>query len=236
MNDVLIVKNVSHEGPGLLQEVLDSASVSATVIDLDKGEAFPSPLGYKAVIVLGGPNSANDATPKMTQELEQIKIALDTKIPYLGICLGMQTLVKAGGGTVIPGAQKEIGFIDPSGNRYTIELTKSDKDDLLLAGLASSLAVFHLHGETVMLTDSMQLLGTGKYCENQIIKVTDTAYGIQSHFELTEEMLREWAKKDPDLLPIGEDTLVASYKTIQSTYNEIGRTIFTNFLKIAGLL
>ena len=82
----------------------------------------------------------------------------------------------------------------------------------------------------------MQLLGTGKYCENQIIKVADKAYGIQSHFELTEEMLREWARKDPDLLTIGEETLVTSYKVIQDRYNEIGRTIFVNFLRIAGLV
>jgi hypothetical protein len=65
MNDVLIVKNISREGPGLLERILVEAGLTATVVDLDKGESFPSPLGYKALVVLGGPDSANDTTDKM---------------------------------------------------------------------------------------------------------------------------------------------------------------------------
>jgi GMP synthase (glutamine-hydrolysing) len=236
MNDVLIVKNVSHEDPGLLAEVLREAGLSATIVDLQTGESFPSPLGYKAVIVLGGPDSANDKTPKMTQELAQISTILDAGIPYLGICLGMQALVKAAGGAVVQAAQKEIGFIDPKGEQYTIERTAAGQADPLLTGLTDSLAVFHLHGETVQLTSSMQLLGSGTYCENQIVKVADTAYGIQSHFELTEETLRDWATKDPDLPPIGAEPLILAYMKIQAAYSDIGRTIFKNFLQIAKLI
>src|SRR5437868_5153250 len=105
MSELLIVKNVSHEGPGLLDGIISEAGIAATVIDLDRGEAFPDPTPYKALIVLGGPDSANDDTPKMTHELSQIKVALEAQIPYLGICLGMQTLVKAAGGQVVKAAQ-----------------------------------------------------------------------------------------------------------------------------------
>ena len=236
MSKLLIVKNISREGPGLLEETLKETNLSATIIDLENGDTLPSPLEYKAMVVLGGPDSANDTTPKMTQELAQIKAALDAKLPYLGICLGMQALVRAASGTVVKAPQKEVGFLDPEGKQNTVELTGAGKSDPLLAGLAMSLPVFHLHGETVELTDSMQLLGTGKYYKNQIIRVANNAYGIQSHFELTEQMLRLWASEDPDLQPIGEDKLLSTYREIESSYTQVGRTLLTNFLRIANLI
>ena len=236
MNQLLIVKNITREGPGMLEQIVNEAGISTDIIDLHAGDAFPNPLGYKAVVVLGGPDSANDTTPKMAKELEQIRAALDADIPYLGICLGMQTLIKAAGGQVLKAPQKEVGFLGPDGVQSTIELTDAGKKDPLLAGLGDSLTVFHLHGETVTLTDNMGLLGTGKFCQNQIVKVAGNAYGIQSHFELTEDMLGEWARNDPDLLPIGEEALLASYREIKQAYTNIGQTLLRNFLKIAGLL
>jgi GMP synthase (glutamine-hydrolysing) len=236
MSELLIVKNITREGPGLLGGIIREAGIDATIVDLDRGETFPDPTNFKALVVLGGPDSANDDTPKMTQELVQIKKALEAGRPYLGICLGMQALVKAAGGNVVRAPQKEVGFLDPRGVQSAVEVANAGKSDPLLAGLEDSLAVFHLHGETVELTDTMQLLGTGKYCQNQIVKVADKAYGIQSHFELTEEMLKVWATQDPDLKPIGEQKLLASYHAIQDEYTTIGQTLLRNFLKVAGLL
>lgn len=98
MADLLIVKNITREAPGLLARVLDEHNISYDVVDLDKGEPFPSPLTYKALVVLGGPDSANDATDKMQQELDQVRAAFTAGLPYLGICLGLQVGVKAAGG------------------------------------------------------------------------------------------------------------------------------------------
>ncbi len=230
MSDLLIVKNISREGPGLLEQIASEAGLTTTIVDLSKGEEFPDPTTYKALVVLGGPDSANDDTPKMTQELARIKEALAAGMPYLGICLGMQTLVKAAGGQVMRAPQKEVGFLGPDGVQSTVELNETGKSDPLLAGLADSLTVFHLHGETVELTADMQLLGTGKFCQNQIVKVGGKAYGIQSHFELTEEMLKVWAAKDPDLQPLGEEALLNGYNAIKAEYTQIGQTLFRNFI------
>lgn len=236
MTDLLIVKNVTREAPGLLARVLDEHNISYKVVDLDKGEAFPSPVGYKALVVLGGPDSANDTTVKMTQELQQVRAAFDAGLPYLGICLGLQVAVKAAGGAVVPGAQKEIGFINPLGQQYTVEVTEAGAQDPLLAGLSGSLKVFQLHGEVVELTPSMQLLATATGCPNQVVKIGDKAYGIQSHFELTDNMLKTWAEQDPDLTPIGYEKLKADFAVIREEYTDIGETLLHNFLRIAGLL
>ncbi|HEY4161323.1 MAG TPA: type 1 glutamine amidotransferase [Candidatus Saccharimonadales bacterium] len=236
MTQVLIVQNITREGPGLLARVLDRAGIAYDLVDLDKGETFPDPRGYKALVVLGGPDSANDDTDKMRAELAQVEVALDAGMPYLGICLGLQVLVKAVGGQVVPGAEKEIGLTDAAGKSYAVEPTAEGGADSLLAGLPPVLDVFQLHGETVELTPGMELLATGEHCRNQIVRVADRAYGIQSHFELTPDMLAVWAAQDPDLQPIGAEVLAAGFERIRENYTRIGESLLTNFLHIAGLL
>lgn len=235
MSELLIVQNISREGPGLLEQVLRDENVAFDLVDLDKGQEMPPLDGYKALVVLGGPDSANDDTVKMTAELSRIKEGLDTGLPYLGICLGLQTLVKAAGGKVVPGEVKEVGFIDPDNSQHTVAVTDEGKADPLLAGLPEVLDVFQLHGETVELNPDMTVLATGKFCRNQIVRVAARAYGIQSHFELTPEMLAVWAEQDPDLIPIGKDKLLADFEAIKQSYTRIGQTLLRNFLKIAEL-
>lgn len=236
MNKLLIVQNTSRERPNLLEQVLRDENVTFDVVDLDQGQELPALDGYKALVVLGGPDSANDETQKMTGELARIKEGLDAGLPYLGICLGLQTLVKAAGGQVVKGDVKEAGFIDPDQNQHTVTVTNEGKADPLLADLPEVLNVFQLHGETVELTSDMVVLATGKFCRNQIVRVADKAYGIQSHFELTSEMLTVWAEQDPDLIPIGKDKLLADFKAIEQSYTHNGQTLLRNFLKIANLV
>lgn len=235
-----MVKNIEREGPGLLQPILDAHNISVDIVE--NPTECPSPVGYKAVLVYGGPDSANDETEKMQTELSRIKEALDNQIPYLGICLGMQALVKAAGGSVVragegmaSGDSKEVGFIDPNGVNYGIVLHAQGKKDPLFAGLPAQLGVFQLHSETVLLNTGMNMLALGEFCLAQAVRVGKNAYGIQSHFELTPEMLGVWAREDPDLQPIGEETLKKQFAAIQYEYTKTGEKLFTNFLKIAGL-
>lgn len=104
--------------------MLRDENVAFDLVDLDKGQEVPALDDYKALVVLGGPDSANDDTDKMTAELARIKEGLDAGIPYLGICLGLQTLVKAAGGKVVTVKVKEIGFIDPDDNQHTVAVTE----------------------------------------------------------------------------------------------------------------
>lgn len=232
--EILIVKNITREGPGLLEERLQERGIKYTIADLNHGDSFPSTESYGAVVVLGGPDSANDENKKMENELTRIREAIAARIPYLGICLGLQTLVKAAGGAVVKSPTKEVGFIDPEGNNFTVELTNEGKQDPLFEGLDNTFNVFHLHGETVELTNDMTLLGVGKFCRNQIAKIGTNAYGIQCHFELTPEMFEAWINEDPDLLQLNQEQLRTNFKAIQEEYTRVGRQLFENFLKIAG--
>ena len=233
---VLILKNITREGPGILEKILQENLIFYDVVDLSANEPLPDSRNYGTLIIMGGPNSANDKTKKIKEEVKFIKNWLSTKKPFLGICLGLQLLVKAAGGKVVKNEIKEIGFRDTNEDFFEVELLKSSQKDPLLYKLGKKIKVFHLHGETVVLTKKMQLLGKGEYCLNQIVKAADCAYGLQGHFELTERMLDVWLLKDPDLKKLDAKKDRADFKKIKEEYERTANQIFTNFLKIARLI
>ena len=234
--EILIIKNITREDSGLLGEIIRELGIKNHVIDLSRGEKIRSVEKYAAVVVLGGPDSANNETPKMKSELAVIRKVLAEGIPYLGICLGFQVMVKAGGGQVVKSPVKETGFRDQEGHYYSIGLTESGRKDPLFDGMDDSFIVFHLHGETVIAEENMDLLAEGRSCRNQIVKSGPNAYGIQCHFELTPEMFTDWINEDPDLKELDADQLRADFRALGGKYSETGRQIFHNFLRIAGFI
>lgn len=236
LQPLLIIQHISHEEPGLLSGLLEEYATPFETVDLSRGERYPDPCSYSAVITLGGPQSANDNTSVMLGELRNIEMILHNNIPYLGICLGMQTLVKAAGGEVRACPIKETGFFAPDGQPYTVELTEKGRHDPLFNGLDKNLRVFQLHGETVTLNGTTALLATGKSCKNQIVKVGSCAYGIQSHFELTEQLFFSWLSTDNDLRVMDRRKLVENFREIQPEYEKTGNTLLKNFLGIAGII
>ena len=235
-NEILILRNTPVENPGIIEDVLKENNLAYQILDFDHTNIFQPIEKYKALIVLGGPESANDQSPKMLAELALIREAIHSNVPYLGICLGLQTFVKAMGGDVVKCHTKEVGFRDPKDHFFTVKLTAEGKNDNLFNNLPDVLTVFQLHGETVQITPHMTLLATGDYCHNQIVKFGSMAYGIQSHFELTNELLESWIIGDSDLNKLNPDQIRSDFKSIESDYLKTGRQLFINFLMLSGLL
>jgi GMP synthase (glutamine-hydrolysing) len=231
---ILILKNETREGPGIIGDLIDEYGIGKNITDLCAGESAGNPEEFCAVIVLGGPGSANDQSPKMLSELDLIRAVLDKGIPHLGICLGMQILVRVAGGNVVKCPVKELGFRSREGEPYSVELTQEGRKDPIFKGLENKFPVFHLHGETVVLAHNMELLAAGNLCRNQIIRINTAAYGIQCHFELTSEMFESWLAEDEDLNQIDPDLLREDFMKLKDTCLATGRKLFRNFLRIAG--
>ena len=231
---VLIVNNILREGPGILKDILKENSINYCVHEFGKGDAIPSPKEYGAIFVFGGPESANDKSEKMLEELTWVKNFILNKVPYFGVCLGMQVMVKALGGVVKKAPVKEVGWRDPNNEIFKINLTKAGRNDPLFQGLESELLIFQLHGETVEIPKGMKLLGEGKYCKNQIVKYGTNSYGFQGHIELSKEMFYTWIQEDDDLNKLDINLLDLDYKKIRSYYENVGTVIFNNFLKISN--
>lgn len=233
---VLIVKNSSLEGPGLINYVLMKNDICWDVIDLEKSDRFPDIKKYNAVFILGGPDSANDRSPKIILELEKIGKALSIGIPLLGICLGMQLLAKAAGGMVERCKRAEIGWRGPDDNSFEVKLNHEGKMDPLFKKVTDRIKVFQLHAETAKLNENIRLLGTSTHCCNQVIKVGSNAYGIQGHIELSRVMLFDWLNHMTDFQNIEYNSILKYYDGIKTDYQTSGKTIIENFLKISGLI
>jgi GMP synthase-like glutamine amidotransferase len=230
------IKNMSHEGAGLFSLFADREKIPGEVVDLHKGDAFPEVSPGQAIVILGGPDSANDRTPKILRELAALRKYLCEGIPCLGICLGLQLLVKAAGGTVLKNPVKEIGFRDPSGKWFEVEKTRAGKDDPLLEGLPDIFKIFQLHGETVAPIPPMQRLAGGRFCENQIVKVRERVYGVQGHVELSERMFEDWLAADLDLRPMDPGGLRRDFEAVRRELEQSSEGLFKNFLRISGIL
>lgn len=275
MKKILILQNIANEGPGLIEEFLKETGLEYEIINRDASnknsppEKIPPLKNYSAMIVMGGSDSANDQSEKILGNLDAVREALQIKMPYLGVCLGLQLGVKAAGGKVIKNSIRETGCRDPRGDFFSVKLVPnhSPKNDHIsintpttdpilttpplttsqifanaaptanpiLTNLPQNFPVFHLHGETVELTPQMQLLGSGKFCRNQFVKIAENAYGIQFHLELTPEMFEDWAANDPWLQELNQEQLRKDFASQRENYRKIFHQIFRNFLKTANL-
>ncbi len=231
---VLIVNNIEREGPGILQNILEKNGIEFDIYEYKKGIDFPSPEDYKAIVVLGGPESANDKTDKIIKEVEGVKRFLQREIPYFGICLGLQIMVKALDGKVRKSPIKEVGWRDPEDNLFKVKLTEEGINDPIFKGIEREFAIFQLHGETVDITSETKLLGTGKYCKNQVIKYGKNAYGFQGHIELTPDMFNSWIEEDDDLKKLDRKKLKMDYNIVKKDFESNGQKILKNFLNISG--
>ena len=232
---ILIIQNITHEKPGLIRDLLNKEQIDYDILDLSQKLQFPNIERYKLLIILGGPDSANDSSEKILKELEFVNQALKKKIPILGICLGLQLIVKALGGYVLKNFVAEIGFRYNTEWNY-IHLTNEGIKDPIFKGVSKTFKAFHLHGETVKLIDKLKLLGTGEFCKNQVIKIGEFNYGFQFHFELTSQMLNEWIYKAPELYGKNKYEILNDFEVVMEDYTERGRKIILNYLKLIKIL
>ncbi|WP_020592262.1 glutamine amidotransferase-related protein [Kiloniella laminariae] len=171
-----------------------------------KGDQLPDNFNnYRAAIVYGGMECANDPLPHLDLETEWIKKWVRSGKPYLGICLGGQLLAKALGGKVYRHSRgkKEIGF-------YQMKREKGLEQDVpdffhdCLGNLPEFLFQWHedgfelpegacnLAGSDLFPSQAFVCQGEG-ILENKVI-------GLQFHPEVTREIATVWLDTFPSAL------------------------------------
>ena len=146
------------------------------------GDSLPTNLNnYSAIVVFGGPMSANDNDEFMKKEIDWIGQVLQSEVPFLGICLGAQILVKYLGCKVEknPNELSEIGF-------YKIQPTENG------IKLFQSQDVFYqFHTEGFELPSGCELLAKGDIFTNQAFRYKN-CYGLQFHPEVNIYLHLKW--------------------------------------------
>lgn len=189
--NVLLIQNVTSEGPGTIADHLRATKTPSAGIDLQRGHSLPDITPFTHVIILGGPMAVYemDAVPYLKDEARLIETAVRTGKHVLGVCLGAQMLAHVLGSRVYPGGQKEIGWCD-------VELTDEGMKDRCMSELAvegrKTAQVFQWHGDTFELPSNCVRLASSAAYPNQAFRYSDRVYALQFHIEVTPGIVSGW--------------------------------------------
>ena len=186
MKQAVAIRHVAFEDLGSLEPALVRAGYRTEYLDVpservkEAEDADPD-----LVIVLGGPIGAYEEKtyPFLLDELKLIEQRLREQRPTLGICLGAQLMVRAAGGRVYPGHEKEIGW-------GPITLSEAGEGSPL--GSLKGVSVLHWHGDTFDLPKAAIHLASTDLYRNQAFAIGQEALGVQFHPEIVGERLERW--------------------------------------------
>lgn len=180
---VLVLTHVAHEGPGLIARALDGLPLtSRTVVD-DPAPRLPALADVAGVVVMGGPQDADDDAghPGLAAERRLLAEAVDAGVPVLGVCLGMQLLAMALGARLHRRHGTEIGFAP-------VDVLAHDP---VLAAAGAHPTVLHWHSDAVDLPDGATLLASNGTTPVQAFRA-GSAVGLQFHLEVEPKLLDLW--------------------------------------------
>ena len=157
-------------------------------------------------------------------------LALERRVPMLGVCLGIQLLAKAEGAAVYPLAGgPEIGW-------FPVELTATAADDPLFARLPARFDAFGWHYYTYDLPERAEELGRSTRC-NQAFRLGENAWGVQFHPEVTLEIVESWLADEDDFpADLDRAELEAATRRGIGAWNDLGRALCGGFLDLAERL
>lgn len=219
----IVVRHAPFEGLGRLEQSLDRAGVSLRYFEIGRPILDDDVKASDALILMGGPMSANDPDPWVRNELAAIETALEHSRPVLGICLGAQVLAKALGARVCRNPVKEIGW-------FPIDWTETAAGDRLFGDFQSPETVFHWHGETFDLPAQAVLLARSERCVHQAFRYGENSYGLQFHIEVTPGMIADWLEQGANCADVRELNRPIDPQAHASRQAELSRLVFDRWI------
>jgi GMP synthase-like glutamine amidotransferase len=180
------LQHVAFEGPAAIAEWAAARRHEIKGSRIFAGEPFPRPGAFDALVVMGGPMSANDAAkfPWMIDEKRLIAETIARRAPVLGVCLGAQLIASAAGARVYPCALPEIGW-------FPVRLTRAAQKHSAFRDVPGEFVPLHWHGETFDLPRDAVLLAESSACPNQAFALGSSVLGLQFHLEATADSVAE---------------------------------------------
>lgn len=218
---ILIVLHREQSTPGRVGQLLLQRGYSLDIRRPPLNDPLPDTLaGHSGAIIFGGPMSANDNADWVRREIEWIKVPLREEMPFLGICLGAQMMVRHLGGRVMArnDGRVEIGY-------WPIYPT------LLGRKLGTwPTHVYQWHSEGFDTVDGMQQLATGDQFCNQAIRYGKQAYGVQFHPEVSYQTMKHWSSAAAHKLHQPGAQSLAEQRLKGQRYDRQGVTWLSAFL------
>ncbi len=195
MKKILIVVHQPTSDSGLVGQILHHRGYALDVRVPSQQDELPRTMEHhEGVVIFGGPMSANDddTLPFIRTELDWIGMAIESRKPFLGICLGAQLLARVLGATVQPHPEGrvEIGY-------FPVMPTGRDNKHF-----AKPLHVYHWHREGFEIPQGAVSLFQSETFKNQAFRYGHNAYGVQFHPEMTRKMMERWTIEGAQMLTL----------------------------------
>lgn len=147
-------------------------------------QSFPDSIEVHGVILSGGPASVGESAHKLPQYV------VDSQLPLLGVCFGMQLIAEHFGGKVEASSKSQYG-------RAQLKLTEvnSKKSTDLFFGLDAESTVWMSHGDSVVQVPAdFEAVGYADQTIAAMTHKTKAIFGLQFHPEV------QHTKQGEDLL------------------------------------
>jgi GMP synthase-like glutamine amidotransferase len=198
------LQHETYESLGCIEEWIKEKEFSVTSTKFYEYTALPNPSDLDFLIIMGGPMNVyeEDKYPWLKDEKTFIKNSIESDKKILGICLGSQLLADALGASVYPNKFKEIGW-------FPIQIKNNNN---FFSDFPNEIEVFHWHGDTFDLPNGAIHIAESSVCKNQAFVFKDRVVGLQFHFEVTKNSVKEMVSGGVDELIL--DKYIQSEKQI----------------------
>lgn len=175
LHDSILVLDFGSQYSELIARRVRELNIYSEVISFRTDAEKIKQIAPKGIILSGGPNSVYDTNaPEIDPEI------FDLGIPLLGVCYGMQLMVKALGGKVERALKQEYG-------KSVLEVDPKDK---LFLDLESRFVSWMSHGDSVLELPKGFLVSakTANTTSAAISNKEKNLYGVQFHPEVVHTM------------------------------------------------
>lgn len=184
MKPVAIFQHTEVGAPGSIAEILGALGVPVAHVNVGQGQAVPGDASaYAGLVLMGGYMGVHDDLPWMAQELALVRQAVAQGIPVMGHCLGSQMVATALGAHVTRAPTPEMGW-------NTIRFANTPAAQAWLGPLAGQeVRTFQWHGDTFSIPPGAEHWASSAHCAHQMFVLDGKHVGIQSHLEMTPELV-----------------------------------------------
>ena len=205
----MFIQNHPAEGPGMLKQLFRDDGFDDTTISVQQN--IPDKV-HEPIVILGGPQSANDDTIRLRDQERLIRYCHAKDIPVLGICLGAQLSARALGGHVHRGRHLEMGFYND---------VTPDTSSILFHNADMPYWVFHWHHDTFDIPPNGTRLAKSPKYENQAF-VCGSVVGLQFHLEADYATICKWMNEPSyhtDMTAQTQKNMILFYKNFKNLCN-----------------
>lgn len=209
--NITVFRHTLNNSLGSLAQVLEARGSNYNYVDVATTDiAAFDPKAPDILIIMGGSPGVYQALdyPFLSDEMRVLEKRLAEDLPTLGICLGGQLMAQTLGG--------EVRLGEKGVERGWLELNVNDEgQNSAVRHLdCSKTKMLQWHQDTFSLPEGATLLASSSMYDNQIFSYGRNALAIQSHPEVTKDVLATWSvsaaglvyNKDLDLKIFRQET------------------------------